>query len=76
MPASIPTFELLDHGGEFLLNDFNGLLHDGVRFEVADGFDLEVEFRRGGVFGEEGGGGVRGVFPRSVFGLGPDRAGS
>lgn len=68
--ADIRSIEVVEDESEFLLKDFYSLLDNVVRFETADGFDFEVEFRGEGVVGKwKGGGG--GVFPGGVFGERP-----
>ena len=68
--VAVVAREFLDDEGEFLLQDLDALQDHGVGFEVADGFDVEVEFGRvGGVV--EWFSVLGGVFPGGVVGLGP-----
>lgn len=41
--SAVVTGQFLYDGGELLLHHFDALLHDRVRFEVADGFHFKVE---------------------------------
>ena len=53
-----------------MLEDFDALLDDGVGFEIADGFNVDVEFvGAGGVVEEVAG--LGGVFFFCVFGQRP-----
>ena len=70
VPPVIGACQRLDDFGKLGLQHFDALSDDGVRFEVANGFDVEVEFRGScGVIE----GLVRGgrVFEIGIFRFGP-----
>ena len=62
--------KFLQDGGELLLQDFDALLDDYVRVQVAYGFELEKELGGVGVV-VEGFAVLRGFLPFSVLGLSP-----
>ena len=64
--------KFLQDGGELLLQDFDALLYDYVRVQVADGLEFEKELGGGGVV-VEGFPVLRGFFPLGVLGFWPAR---